>query len=194
MLLPVNKNTKLLIFDCDGTIANNMQIHIQAWINVLKEAQIDTSSIDINRYNGLPTEHILKDVFKFDDSEIPLVANKIKDTSHGLLVNTKPIMPIVNLVKHYHNKIPMLVISGGTRKNVTKSLDVLEVTNLFDEIITADDNHPTKNTPEAFTLLAQKYNVQPSECHVFEDGVPGLINALHAGMTVTDVRNIDLDE
>ncbi|MDE5014444.1 haloacid dehalogenase, partial [Francisella tularensis subsp. holarctica] len=33
----------------------------------------------------------------------------------------------------------------------------------------------------------------PRECHVFEDGVPGLISALHAGMTVTDVRNIELD-
>ncbi|MDE5028355.1 HAD family hydrolase, partial [Francisella tularensis subsp. holarctica] len=63
----------------------------------------------------------------------------------------------------------------------------------FDEIITADDNHPSKNIPNAFTLIADKYNLKPRECHVFEDCVPGLISALQAGMTVTDVRNLELD-
>ena len=41
-------------------------------------------------------------------------------------------------------------------------------------------------------LLQIDYKLQNHECHVFEDGVPGLINALKAGMTVTDVRNIEL--
>ena len=86
----------------------------------------------------------------------------------------------------------MIVISGGSRNNVLRSLDILGITDYFAEIITADDDHPTKNTIEAFTLLADKYNVKPDQCHVFEDGVTGLINALKAGMTVTDARNIDL--
>ncbi|AIT08613.1 haloacid dehalogenase [Candidatus Francisella endociliophora] len=193
MLLPVHKNTKLLIFDCDGTIANNMQIHIEAWMSVLKDRQINISSIDLDRYNGLPSEHLLKELFEFKDHEIPSISEKIKHASHELLIHTKPIQPIVELVKHYHNKIPMIVISGGKRENVQKSLDVLKISNLFDEIITADDNHPSKNSSKAFSLLADKYNLTPRECHVFEDGVPGLISALQAGMTVTDVRNINLD-
>lgn len=194
MLLPVHKNTKLLIFDCDGTIANNMQIHIQAWIKVLKNCQVsvDIESIDLDKYNGLPSKYLLKEIFDFKDHEIPQISDKIKQASHELLEHTKPIEPIVDLVKHYYRKIPMIVISGGSRKNVIKSLDVLEITHMFDEIITADNDHPAKNTTEAFALLADKYNLSPRECHVFEDGVPGLINALQAGMTVTDVRNIDL--
>ena len=193
MLLPVNKNTKLLIFDCDGTIANNMHIHINAWIDVLSTKNIAISSVNLEKYNGLPSEIILKEVFNFDNKQIPIIAEEIRITSHKLLDKTKPIQPVIDLVKHYHNKMPMVVISGGKRDNVYKSLDTLELTDLFDEIITADDNHPSKDTPKAFTSLAEKYKVKNQECHVFEDGVPGLINALKAGMTVTDVRNIDLD-
>lgn len=193
MLLPVHKNTKLLIFDCDGTIADNMHIHTNAWIEVLTKEQITIFPSTLEKYNGLPSEMILEEIFNFDSKQVPLIAEQIKETSYNLLSNTKPIQPIVDLVKHYHKKIPMIVISGGKKKNVYKALDTLELTELFDEIITADDNHPSKNTPEAFTLLAEKYNVKNNECHVFEDGVPGLINALKAGMTITDVRNINLD-
>ena len=107
-------------------------------------------------------------------------------------MKTKPIEPIIDLIKYYYNKIPMLVISGGKSKNVARTLKILEIDDCFDEVITADNNHPSKNTTKAFTLLAEKYSVKPEECHVFEDGVPGLINALKAGMTVTDMRNVDL--
>ena len=193
MILPVHKNTKLLIFDCDGTIANNMDIHINAWLSVLKNTKVEIESVDFDKYNGLPSEYILKEVFNFYDNQIPKIADKIKKTTYELLNQTKPIEPIVDLIKHYHNKMPMLVLSGGKKLNVYKSLDVLGLRDFFDEIITTDDNHPSKNTPAAFTMLADKYNLRPRECHVFEDGVPGLISALQAGMTVTDIRNIELD-
>lgn len=131
MLLPVHKNTKLLIFDCDGTIANNMDIHINAWFNVLKNTKVQIESVDFDKYNGLPSEYILKEVFNFDDIQTPKIAAEIKKTSYQLLSQTKPIEPIVDLIKYYHNRIPMLVISGGKKLNVYKSLDVLGLKDFF---------------------------------------------------------------
>ncbi len=54
----------------------------------------------------------------------------------------------------------MLVIYVGKEKNVRRTLEILKINDCFDEIITADDNHPSKNTTEAFSLLAKKYNVK----------------------------------
>ncbi|MGQ4002332.1 HAD family phosphatase [Francisellaceae bacterium CB299] len=192
MYLPISKKTRLLIFDCDGTIANNMNIHIKAWFKVLESRNIILSTENLSNYYGLPSEAILKDLCGLSDTEIPAVANELRDETFRLLDETKPIEPIVDLIKHYYNKIPMLVISGGKSKNVHRTLKILGIDDCFDEIITADDSHPSKNTTEAFTLLAEKYDVKPEECLVFEDGVPGLINALKAGMTVMDMRNMDL--
>ena len=84
----------------------------------------------------------------------------------------------------------MVVISGGERKNVIKTLEALCILELFEEVITADDDHPYKNKPEAFTLIADKYQADYTLTHVFEDGIPGLISALEAGMMITDVRTI----
>ncbi|MDE4951351.1 HAD hydrolase-like protein, partial [Francisella tularensis] len=77
----VHKNTKLLIFDCDGTIANNMDIHLNAWFNVLKNTKVQIESVDFDKYNVLPSEYILKEVFNFYDIQTPKIAAKIKKTS-----------------------------------------------------------------------------------------------------------------
>jgi len=37
---------------------------------------------------------------------------------------------------------------------------------------------------------ARQLGVTASECHVFEDGDPGIFAAQRAGMTYTDVRHI----
>ena len=191
MLLPVHKNTKLLIFDCDGTISNNMHIHMNSWISVLNEKGFELSLEKLISYHGLPSPVILKNLYNnLADEDIAVITKEIREKSYNNLDKSEPIQPVIDLIDNYHGKIPMLVISGGQKKNVHKSLESLGLINHFDEIITADDDHPSKNTVEAFTMLADKYNVKYEECHVFEDGVPGLINALKAGMTVTDIRNI----
>ncbi|QLE78283.1 HAD family phosphatase [Francisella sp. Scap27] len=192
MLLPIHKDTKLLIFDCDGTIINNMSAHIEAWGKVLTKHSLDLPLSDLSRFHGLPSEYILAHLYPHKKESFETIAYELKETTYGLLHKSEPIQPVVDLIEKYRGKIPMVVISGGKRKNVLRSLDILKITDYFAEIITADDNHPTKNTTDAFTLLAKKYKVEPKQCHVFEDGVTGLINALEAGMTVTDVRNIEL--
>lgn len=192
-MLLINKNTKLLIFDCDGTIANNMPIHINAWETILTNHKLHITTENLDNFHGMPSRYILKHLYKqLNDLEINHIANEIASYTNKNIGKGRPIKPTIETINKYYGHKKMIVLSGGTKKNVFKTLDALGITNLFDEIITADDNHPSKNTIEAFTLIADKYNISYHECHVFEDGVPGLIHALKAGMTVTDMRTIDL--
>ena len=188
----VSEKTKLLIFDCDGTIANNMPIHILAWKTILEKYDFKITEQNLDKYHGMNTPFILSKIFKLDNNQINKIANEISQLTSQHIDKAQAIQPTIDVINKYHDKIPMVVISGGTRVNVIKTLESLNILEMFDEIITADDNHPAKNTTEAFTLIADKYNVKYSQCHVFEDGVPGHINALQAGMTVTDMRSIDL--
>jgi len=191
-MIAVSDKTKLLIFDCDGTIANNMPIHIFAWETILNKYGLKISGQNLDKYHGMNSQFILSKLYNLSNEKIDKIANEISELIFINIDKAQPIQPTIDIIKKYHNKIPMVVISGGTKINVIKTLKSLNILNMFDDIITADDQHPAKNTTEAFTLIADKYNIKYSACHVFEDGVPGLINALKAGMTVTDMRNIDL--
>jgi HAD superfamily hydrolase (TIGR01509 family) len=55
-------------------------------------------------------------------------------------------------------------------------------------ILTADDPFKPKPAPDIFLAAANKLNIMPEKCIVFEDGDPGLEAAVNAGMKTVDIR------
>ena len=189
-MIAVHPKTQALIFDCDGTIADAMEIHHHAWQCALKKHGITHISLEtLNAFNGLPSKEILRQLLPMHSSrEIETIVQDKEHLAASQLSQVKPIQPVVDVIQHYDQLLPMVVISGGKRESVMLTLACLQLLEYFSFIITADDEHPLKNTPEAFRLIAKRLNVDCEWCQVFEDGKPGLINAIQAGMRVTDVR------
>ena len=191
LMIYIHPKTQALIFDCDGTIADSMKIHNEAWNTIAKRYDFHLGPSDLADYNGIPTLQILEmlttsnDKKKFDLHKMVCEKENLAEQKIDHIIG---IQPVVDLIKSYNKKLPMVVISGGMWKNVIKTLNVLGLKNHFEFVITADDDHPKKDTPEAFTLIADKLGVDYDKCHVFEDGKPGLINAVKANMMVTDIR------
>jgi HAD superfamily hydrolase (TIGR01509 family) len=100
----------------------------------------------------------------------------------------KPIQPVVEVVEHYKDTLPMAVASGGSRENVQLTLDHLGLLSYFSALLTADDPLPPKPAPDLFLAAARILKVAPEQCLVFEDGELGLEAARRAGMPATDVR------
>ncbi|MFZ9034898.1 MAG: HAD family hydrolase [Francisellaceae bacterium] len=189
-MIYIHPKTQALIFDCDGTIADSMNVHNRAWQIISERYALNLNADEIAHYNGIPTLNILKMLIQdrtFSHSLEHVVYEK-EDLAFRELHEITPIKPIVDLIKMYHKKLPMVVISGGHRNSVVKTLEILKIKDHFEFIITADDDHPTKDNPEAFIKIAKRLGVAADKCHVFEDGKPGLINAVVANMMVTDVR------
>ena len=88
----------------------------------------------------------------------------------------------------YHGKLPIAVVCGGTQDMVHATLEAIHAFDLFPVIITASDPVAPKPSPDVFLEAARRLGVAAGECHVFEDGDPGIIAAQRAGMTYTDVR------
>ena len=61
-------------------------------------------------------------------------------------------------------------------------LDTLKIRHYFNAIVSADDVILSKPHPETFLKAAQKLNVAPSDCLVFEDTPKGVECAENAGM------------
>jgi beta-phosphoglucomutase family hydrolase len=179
-----------LIFDCDGTIADTMPLHYQAWVAALGEHGVEFPEALFYQMAGIPTDRIIDILNERHGHQMPVQETAVYKDSlfERLIPNAIPIDPVVQLVKKYHGKLPMAVASGGTLQLVSKTLAALSLGDCFQAIVTADDVEHGKPAPDIFLEAARRIGVGPSLCYVFEDGEPGLQAARAAGMTPIDIR------
>ena len=125
------------------------------------------------------------------DCEGTIVETCSTDRSTTLNATLKPINPTLEIIEKYENKLPMVLLSSGSRNTINTILNQFNILHAFDFIITADENYPNKNSPQGFVDVANHLNVDCPKCHVFDDNILCLINALRANMMITDMRTIN---
>ena len=188
--LSIFSGVRGLIFDCDGTLADSMPLHLEAWGKAFRDFGEDYPGEFLSPLKGLSEERIVELYNRhFSRSIDPeaLVARKhsyFREKIHSI----KPIEPVVDLARRHAGRLPMAVVSGARRVMVEATLDVLNIKEIFRVILTADDPYPPKQDPQIFLAAARLLGVEPPHCQVFEDGDIGLESALKAGMIATDVR------
>lgn len=174
------------IFDCDGTVADTMPAHYEAWCAALAPYGIPFPEALFYDLGGTKTHRIVEILAERHGVEIPV--NDTVETKERIfsekLHQIEPVEPVVELVKKYHGQAPMAVASGGIRTLVTRTLEHLGLLHYFDAIVTADDVTHGKPHPEPFLLAAARIGVRPERCLVFEDGKVGIEAARAAGMAV----------
>jgi beta-phosphoglucomutase len=80
------------------------------------------------------------------------------------------------------NGFKIAVGTSAPRQNVELILDVLGIKDQVDVVVTEEDVDRGKPDPETFLLAAQRCNVKPERCVVFEDAAAGIQAARAAGM------------
>ena len=189
-MIPVYDGIKGLIFDCDGTLADTMTIHTHAWQETMKRFGHDCPVDFLRPLRGMPAEEI---VTRFNrefgtDFDVKVVSDAKNKMSYEKFKTVKPIKTVAKIALDYRGKLPMSVVSGGTRKNVLRTLTAIGMADFFEAVITADDGLKPKPDPHMFIEAAKIMDVAPELCQVFEDGDPGLEAARAAGMPFVDVR------
>ena len=189
-MIPVHPHIRCLIFDCDGTLADTMSLHWEAWQEAFTGIGKRCPENFLDDLKGTPAEKIiarLNESYGYD-LDIKRFAKEKQRRVQRKLLRAKPIDPVVDIAKRYKNRFPMAVVSGGTKANVELTLEAIGLENFFDLIITADDPVKPKPSPDIFLEAARRLNMEPRYCQVFEDSDLGIEAAGKVGMTVTDVR------
>jgi beta-phosphoglucomutase family hydrolase len=186
----VPPNIRGLVFDCDGTIADTMPLHYEAWVKALREHSVEFPEALFYEMAGIPTHTIVQLLNERFGHSMPVMATaQQKDALFvELIPKTRPIEPVVALVRKYAQKLPMAVATGGTRALCAKTLSVLGLLECFGALVTADDVEHGKPAPDIFLESARRIGVPPGECCAFEDGEVGLSAARAAGMLAIDIR------
>jgi len=172
------------IFDCDGTIADTMPLHFDAWDRAMRELGGIFPEDLFYAWGGKPALQIVGELNEMYNLKLdPEQTVEIKERYyHDLIPKVLPIEPVVRLVKQFHGTAPMAVASGGYREIVIATLRALELDGFFDAIVGAEDVLRGKPHPDPFLEAARRLGVEPRDCLVFEDSPLGMEAAQRAGM------------
>jgi HAD superfamily hydrolase (TIGR01509 family) len=172
------------IFDCDGTIADTMPLHFQAWTHAMEVFGGTFPEELFYEWGGKPTKVIVDQLnAKFGTNlDVEETVHEKERFYLQLLNDVKPIMPVLEIAQRMYGVIPLGVASGGYHVLVDATLRALGITGLFETVVCAEDYSRGKPAPDAFLEAARRLNVEPGRCLVFEDSPTGIAAAEAAGM------------
>lgn len=179
------------IFDCDGTLADSMPLHHQAWTHALNEsgAPFDFPYEQMCSWGGKSLQGTVADLNTQHGTRLD--ASRIRSSLARFiqqhLPSVQPRAHIVELARELATQAPVAVASGGHRQDVHITLNAIGVRDLFEVIITQDDVTHSKPAPDIFLIAAERLGVKPTECLVYEDSPTGIAAAKAAGMDVIRV-------
>lgn len=178
-------NYKAFLYDCDGTLADNMHSHKAAFVKVASGYNIDFDETMIDELAGWPTILIAKEISRryqveFDPEEF--ARQKSSVYVEEFIQQTQPISFVVEHLKQSHGRVKIGVVSGGSRSTVSKTLKAIGVVEYLEVLVCAGETEHGKPYPDPFLAAARQLGVEPAECLVFEDGDPGVQAAERAGM------------
>jgi beta-phosphoglucomutase family hydrolase len=172
------------IFDCDGTLADTMPLHYQAWLAALKEYACEFPEALFYELGGVPTDKIIEILNERHGCSMPVQETAIyKDNLFmEMIPQTLPIEPVVELVHEFYGVKPLAVASGGTRDIVTRTLEALGILRKFKTVVTVENYRRGKPAPDPFLEAARQLGIVPQNCLVFEDTTAGINAARAANM------------
>ena len=177
------------IFDCDGTLAASMWIHHRSWTHIVSK-QIGRPFdfpwplfCSMGGMSAVDTCKRLKADYGFDLNVEQLLADGHEFLEEHLAKDVTARTEVVAVVHHVRGLgHKTAVASAGRRDHVYTTLKQIDITHLFDAIITAEDAVRSKPHPDLFLAAADRLGLKPADCVVIEDSPRGKEAADAAGM------------
>ena len=182
-----------LVFDMDGTIVDSGQLHEKAWIHVLEKHNIEVNREFMRSLAGVPTFQTIERAASrvsvtLTGDDIQKIMNEEEEFVHEHFKDYVKATDLESIIKTYHKKVPMAVGTGASTIEAHRFLKQTGLFEYFDAIIGCDQVKNGKPKGDTFLLAAQKMNVDPKHCIVFEDAEFGFMAAQDANMDVIDVK------
>lgn len=141
------------LYDCDGTLADNMPLHTETYVDLAAEMGVQIDGQIIDELAGWPVVDVVREINKrYNVAMDPVV---FAERRHRLYVDhyLDRVVAIPFVVAHLEQhvgKVRIAVVSGGARESVEKTLKVLGIDRLVEVTVCAGDTLRGKPYPDPF--------------------------------------------
>ena len=173
------------IFDMDGTLFDTEKLYRRAWLEAApefgeeKNYELPTAISGTNL--GEESLQIIRRFFPNIDAESYLarVLELVDDWRKKNLELMTGVEEILQFFKA--SGVKMAVASSAPVEVIEENLLRANLRGYFEVLVGGDMVAKGKPAPDIFLLAAEKLNLEPSDCYIFEDSLNGIRSAYSSG-------------
>jgi len=186
---------KAVIFDLNGTILDDEDEYGKAFKKVLKRLDVKIKG-EYPHTTGIGVEEnwkrFLKELKIKTEKSVEELTLETQKEYLKLLTDVNVKSGFRDFAKNLKKEgIKIALATSNTWMVTEKVMDKFSLEDIFDVVTTSEELTFNKPDPQIFELTAQKLDVDPWECVVFEDSEAGITAAHLAGMKAIGVARED---
>ncbi|MGO1470119.1 MAG: HAD family hydrolase [Tissierella sp.] len=187
------KNIKMIILDFDGTVVSSMGYMDDMLRDLLLQYDIvpnDDMLSKIKPKGFVGGAAFIKDEYKLHASKEKIFNHMRKELSSIYTDKLELKAHVIDFVKAIRdNGIKICLATANQRDFVLAATDRTGLDKYLDYTVTINELNTNKQSPKIFLHCAQKFNLTPEECIVFEDSAHSCQVAKDAGFYIAGVSD-----
>lgn len=187
------KGAFAIIFDMDGTLIDNTPYHFKSWLALFKahgKGELNKHTYE-TEISGVPVMDSIRRIFgdAYDEAGLKkLFTEKEEFYRKEYAPYVAPVNGLENFLTELKDAgIKMAMATSATVDDINFILDHVPIRADFNVIINSTMVTKPKPHPQIFLKAAEKLNMPPEKCIVFEDSLAGIKAANAAGMKVVGI-------
>lgn len=185
------------IFDLDGVLVHSMPLHVEAWRQYLETVGIPVDDLE-GAMHGKRNSELVRQWFGdhlTEDLVLGHGAAKERLWRELILkegIDQYRVLGVNEFLERYRD-LPKAVGSNAELENIDFVLDRFNLRQYFRVVVNGYQVTHAKPAPDIYLKAAERLEVEPARCIVFEDSPVGIAAARAAGMRVVGIETT-LDE